>query len=348
MSQQALALRVGISRQAIVAIEAGRQVPGTGVALGLAAALGCRVEDLFALQPSHDLVARLAAPLASADARVALGSVQGRWVAPPLPPDGRLCADALATASGGGEARIRPLVGPGALQHNVLIAGCAPPLHALSARIGARFADARLTWLYAGSTRSIELLEAGLVHAAGVHLGADGGTTHHASLARERLPGQRVLLVNLIRWRQGLIVPPGNPRGLHAASDLLQPDLRVAQRGIGSGAQLLLARRLAAHGAGAPPRGPLARDHADVAALVRCGAADVGVAIESVAVAAGLGFVPLSEERFDLVLPAAYASATPIRRTLEAIDDPGFRANLSHSPGYDATVTGHVTTIEAA
>jgi putative transcriptional regulator len=48
LSQQALAERVGVSRQAVLSIEAGRQVPSTALALQLAHTVGRSVEDLFA------------------------------------------------------------------------------------------------------------------------------------------------------------------------------------------------------------------------------------------------------------------------------------------------------------
>src|SRR5262245_16220368 len=49
LSQQALATRCGLTRQAVNAIEAGQYVPNTLVALRLARALGSRIEDLFHL-----------------------------------------------------------------------------------------------------------------------------------------------------------------------------------------------------------------------------------------------------------------------------------------------------------
>ena len=57
LSQAALAERVGASRQAIVAIEAGKRVPSTVLSLRLSRALGCRVEDIFALADAEELIA---------------------------------------------------------------------------------------------------------------------------------------------------------------------------------------------------------------------------------------------------------------------------------------------------
>ena len=49
LTQAELAVRVGVSRKTINTVENGVFVPSTTLALKLAAALGCKVEDLFQL-----------------------------------------------------------------------------------------------------------------------------------------------------------------------------------------------------------------------------------------------------------------------------------------------------------
>jgi putative transcriptional regulator len=46
-SQQALADKLGVGRQSIARIEAGRQVPSVDVAMAIASAVGESVESLF-------------------------------------------------------------------------------------------------------------------------------------------------------------------------------------------------------------------------------------------------------------------------------------------------------------
>ena len=353
LSQQALAARVGVSRQAILAIEAGRQVPATTLCLQLAHALGCRVEELFQLSS----VAGLPACVVSLDGsqthraseRVTVGEVDGEWVAHRLSGAGRQAADAvLLPEDATGSVRVRPLAEPHALRHNVLVAGCAPLIGALSQRIAGRFRDSRLRWLTASSRAALHALVAGHVHVAGLHLAEGSSPARHMELVREAFPAQRMWIVHLTRWRQGLVVPAGNPLGLREVSDLLRPGLRVAGREEGAGAHTLVRRRLQEAGANVSRlSGPQARGHVQVAELVRCGAADVGVAIESVALAAGLAFVPLSEERFDLVLPAHRAESPPVARLLAALDDPGFRVDVAHLPGYDGGLSGQITRVQA-
>ncbi|MYC98037.1 MAG: helix-turn-helix transcriptional regulator [Gammaproteobacteria bacterium] len=62
LSQEALGDRVGVSRHAIMAIEGGRQVPSTTLALRLADTFDCAVKDLFRLEPVPELEVHLPPP----------------------------------------------------------------------------------------------------------------------------------------------------------------------------------------------------------------------------------------------------------------------------------------------
>ena len=101
VSQKELAARAEVSRQAIVAIEAGRQVPSTALALGLARSLGCQVEDLFRLSAEDELRVQVATPAGDSNAvgahglRLALGRVDGEWVGHRLALDATTGADGI-------------------------------------------------------------------------------------------------------------------------------------------------------------------------------------------------------------------------------------------------------------
>src|SRR5690606_1527580 len=114
IAQQALAERVGVSRQALIAIEAGRQVPSTTLALQLARALGCRVEDLFVLAPSPSDSLEVELVPGEEGARVIVARVAGRWVGHrvrelPIGADGVLV----------GPRAVRPFADLASLEHNV-------------------------------------------------------------------------------------------------------------------------------------------------------------------------------------------------------------------------------------
>lgn len=351
LSQKELAERLGVSRQAIHAIESGAQVPSTSLGLRMARVFGCGVEDLFRLSadPGIRVTVAPAAPGCGASSRVALGRVDHHWIAHRLPAHGFTAADGiLAGEIDGDQADVQPLADVSHLRRSVLVAGCAPLLGAVAHRVGRRYNDARVTWLPSGNGRALDLLSSGLVHVAGLHLAAENGDGDTAAAARRALPGRRLLVVNLTRWRQGLVVAAGNPLGIGSGADLARPGVRIARREAGSGAHDLAVRIAADDDCDLPSHGPLATGHADVARMVRTGSADVGIAIESAALAEGLEFVPLVEECFDLIVPEALASERHVSRLIEALDDPGFRTEMSHLPGYDGSTSGRVTTVEAA
>lgn len=326
LSLTALASAVGISRQSLTAIEAGRSTPSTAIALGLARELRCTVEDLFALDPGTldtgfpELSGR----------RVALGRVGGRWVAHGL--DDPRPADAVVDGAGA----VSLLEEPATLEARALVAGCAPVLGMVADRSDR---GPGVTWVHASSGTSLRWLAEGRVHVAGMHLAGRDDPAAHDALVREALAGTDVHLIRLVAWREGLLLAPDNPLGLRSAADLARPGLRIARRPPGSGAAQVLARALEQAGAPAPT-GPLVRTHAESAQAIRFGAADVAVAIEPVAEAFGLGFLPLAEERFELAVRSEHLDHPGVARLLDAVNASRFAREVRHLGAYDLTDVG--------
>lgn len=334
LDQQELARLAGVSRQTVSSIESGRTDPSTALALSLARALHCAVEELFWLEPgSEPLPVRLAGGRRSP--RVALGSVGGEWIAHALPDDAlTTAADALLPARG---EKVRPLRPLQELRDNLLLVGCDPALGLLAAhRHG-------LVWLQAGSTSALEALSRGEAHVAGTHLFDEQSGEFNLPFVRALVPGREVLIVNLARWRAGLAVARANPRGIRGAADLGRREVRIVNREPGSGARALLDRQLALHrirkvnGAGT-----VLGSHAAVAQAVAMGAADAGVTTESAALAAGLRFIPLAQERSDLVLPVEVAREPRGMRLLETLASAAFRRDLGAIAAYETRQCGEV------
>ena len=143
---------------------------------------------------------------------------------------------------------------------------------------------------------------------------------------RTKRPSNNVFQTNGCRWfisHDGVkagSLPQGNPKGFLSKEDLLRPGLRIAHRPKGAGAQKLIQAQIQSMGANIEDlSGPMAIGHTDVARLIEVGAADVGLAIESEALSSGLEFIPLTEERFDLITTESlskppYQSGLGIRR----------------------------------
>jgi molybdate-binding protein len=150
-------------------------------------------------------------------------------------------------------------------------------------------------------------------------------------------------MVSYARWDQGLVVKRGNPLRLRSADDLVRSELRFVNRDAGSGSRVLLDQALAAARLpGSEIRGYEVEldSHAAVVQHVAAGAADAGLAIEAVARAADLDFVPLAAARFDLIIPNRHLRHPAVVLMLEALQRGSLRRELQTLPGYDVSDLG--------
>ena len=350
LSQQALAERVGVTRQAIHAIETARYAPNTLVALRLARALGCGVEALFSLpdEPVRVAVELLdeEPPGLEAPARVQVARVGERVLATALRGSGAplLAADGLARGAGR-QAVVELLIDPERVEQAVVVAGCDPALALLGAHLGRRHPAFRLVWRPQSSLRALRALGRGEAHLAGTHLrDPDSGESNLPAVRRE-LAGRDLVVVALSDWQQGLIVAAGNPKRIAGAAALARPEVAIVNREPGSGSRMLLDAWLLA--AGVPPAavrgyGRTVESHQAVGEAVALGAADAGPGILAVARSLDLGFVPLQVERYDLVVPRATLASAPVQALLDTAVSGPYRRELAALGGYDSAVAGTV------
>ena len=157
-----------------------------------------------------------------------------------------------------------------------------------------------------GSLGGLLALRRGEAHAAGVHLLDEATGEYNLPYVRRYVKGRDVVVVNLAKRIQGLIVPAGNPKGVGRLEDLAGGDVRFINRQRGSGTRMLLDYMLGRLGIEAGAVSGYDREeytHLAVAAAVAGGRADVGLGILSAARALAVDFVPLLEEQYDLVIP---------------------------------------------
>lgn len=205
-----------------------------------------------------------------------------------------------------------------------------------------RAAGSRVTTVPAdGSSAGLVAVRSGRADGAAIHLLHHTGA-YNAPFAAALLRGLDPHLVHLWRREQGVLVPPGNPTGVHAAADLA--DLRLAVRRPGTGTRVLQDRLLRA--AGRDPdavRGPEVGSHLEVALAVATGAVDAGLGVRSAAADLDLEFVPVAWESYDVALPGrSLDAAAPLVATLH---DPALRRTVGELGGYDTTRAGTVTRV---
>jgi molybdate-binding protein len=357
-----------VSRQAVSAVESGYSDPSLRVALALAQALGMTVEELFGPGDLAQPVPTVpVAPSGAAADRVILAAVGDQFVALPLRGDaaagmsfvpasglvvraeaGQPVAAPAETASKdtiaapAGTASedtiaVRPIGPP---RPTLVVAGCDPALPLLATPLGLLDPPVAFAWWPCGSQEALRLVAAGLVHAAGVHLrDSDGG---YNATAVSGLPGGAEM-VGFTAWREGLAIRPELTGTITGLDDVAKQQLRLVNREQGAEARRLLDRereRLGLDPAELAGYDTRAEGHLQVASAVAAGLADAGVASEPAARAYGLDFVPLADERFDLVLPGAHLGSREVQGLLKVLTSRWLLAQLASIPGYDATACG--------
>jgi putative molybdopterin biosynthesis protein len=368
LSQQQLAEMAGVSRQAVSAMESGVSDPSLRVALALARALGMTIEELFGPSSPEPLVAASPlAPLGPAGGRVTLAPVGDVLVALPLSgatatragflPAGGLAIPGAVAGTGPGDgvapevpdvaADLADGVGPAAAgpvrpigppRPTLVVAGCDPALPLLEAPLALLDPPVAFAWWPCASGEALRLAAAGLVHVAGVHLHDAGRDDAAGDLLRAQAE-----ILRFCSWREGLVLRPACADGITGVRDLPGSGLRLVNREPGSGARQVLDRELARHGIDPgllPGYETAAAGHLEVAAAIAAGVADVGVASEPAALAYGLAFVPLTEECFELVIPAAHAGSREVQAMIRGLSSRWLLDQLASLPGYDASRCG--------
>jgi excisionase family DNA binding protein len=207
-----------------------------------------------------------------------------------------------------------------------------------------------LASLTEGTARGVDRLQRGEVIAAAIHFHSDAipaDSADDANIAAVRaMPGLHdAVLIGLARREQGLLVAPGNPKHLQSLADVLATGAQMAVRQPGAGAQMLLEALLTRAGAVhknlrrlEPPclTGP------DLAAAIRTGKADCGIATRAAAKSAGLDFVPLLWENFDLLMRQRSYFRPQIQALIGFVGHRRLKQHAAELTGYDTSHAGQI------
>lgn len=299
-------------------------VPSVAAALAIAEALAVTVEDLFgkpgattpkevwAWRPSGGRSRRWRADVGGKAVSYPAGTMPMLTL---LPDDASL--------------------GPSAKPEETLVIACCDPAAGLLASQFAAVTGMRLLVLPRSSQQAVEMLREGLVHMAGLHLATRDAPERNVQMVRETL-GREYQVVRIAQWQEGIAVMPASRlRSVRAAT---KAKLTWVGREPGSGARQCLDRLL---GERRSPR-RLARNHRGVTEAVQSGWADAGICVQLASAEAGLDFLPVQEEAYDLCFPGSLADDRRIKAFLGVVRSAAYRKLLGELPGYDTAETGSV------
>ena len=288
--------------------------------------------------------------------RVTVGRVGERLVAAPLP-RGAGVLTSLARADGlvlipageqgveaGSLVEVRLYRSPQEIERTIVITGS----HDLTIDLLAQSlsqSGIHVSATNVGSVGGLVALGRGEAHLAGSHLLDPASGEYNLAAIRKYLSGRQVVVVGFVEREQGLMIPAGNPKGIQGLEDLLRPEIRFVNRQRGAGTRLLLDHLLSLRKIDPAAIQGYQREeytHLAVAAAVQSGRADCAVGIRAAAGALGLAFLPLGEERYDLVMLETTFVSGIVAPLLALLEDKAFRSAIDALPGYQTRPMGRI------
>ncbi len=205
---------------------------------------------------------------------------------------------------------------------------------------GRRFASANV-----GSLGGLVALRRGEAHLAGSHLLDPQTGQYNLTYIAQYLPSEGVWVVGFVERDQGLMVPKTNPKGIRGLADLARDDVFFINRQRGAGTRVLLDYHLDQLGLQPDQIRGYAQEeftHLAVAAAVASGRADCGLGIAAAAAALDLMFIPLFQERYDLIIPEKFAQRDLLAPLFDILNDSAFQRVVADLPGYAVPQMGSV------
>ena len=203
-----------------------------------------------------------------------------------------------------------------------------------------------LSSAHVGSMGGLIAIKKGEAHVAGTHLLDETTGEYNIPFIKRLLPEKKVILINLVYRIQGLIVRKGNPKNIKSFEDLVREDIIFINRQAGSGTRLLLDKHLREMGINSSEIKGYENEeytHMGVAQAVASGRADVGLGILAAAKALDLDFIPITEERYDLLIAKDFLELESVQALLDIIrNDKKFKEAVIALGGYDVRDMGKI------
>ncbi len=345
-SQEELAAKLDIRRQAVYDIESGRYLPNTAIALRLARLFGCRVEDLFVdPDPPGPEPVYIIDGEYTASSRLALGRVRDRLVGLPLMgpesiPFGLRSADGVVSPD---KKSACLFAAPNQVNRSIILMGCDPALDILACHVNRRAPESRVHCHFASSHRALDKLAEGVTHLAGTHLHNEGNEESNVVVARQKLAGVSCYILGFSIMEEGLMVARGNPLRIRSVIDLARPMVRFVNREPGAALRVLLdthLKRAGIKGVNITGYEIEVRSHREGAGRVACGATDAALGLRIIAEVFDLDFVPIAAVRCDLVVPKDVTDHPTVKVLLDVLQSAYLRQEIDAIPGYESGSTG--------
>lgn len=233
---------------------------------------------------------------------------------------------------------------PQEIARTLVITGSHDPLLDEAADIMRRtWRDSIVASSHVGSMGGIMAVKRGEAHLGGIHLLDEASGTYNLPYLKRYFPEGGVVLMECVERVQGLMVAPGNPKGIRHMEDLKGSEYVNRQKG--SGTRVLFDFLAKNSGLDVSELHGYDREeftHTAVAAAIAAGTADAGLGILSAARIYGLDFIPVANEQYDLLIAQAALELEAVRRLIAVLHGDEFARRLNNLGGYTLKNPGEI------
>ncbi|PTW02710.1 molybdopterin molybdochelatase [Halanaerobium saccharolyticum] len=200
-----------------------------------------------------------------------------------------------------------------------------------------------------GSMAGLTALRRGESQLAGAHLLDPETGEYNISYLQRFFKGEKLVVLNLVHREQGLYLKPGNPKKINALQDLTEAEINYINRQRGAGTRVLFDYLLAENGIEPEQISGYEKEeftHIAAAAAVGRGSADAALGIRAAAEVMEVDFLPLAEERYDLIFREEILEQPQIQALIELISQDQLKTEIEKLGGYQCRNTGEIKILD--
>lgn len=199
---------------------------------------------------------------------------------------------------------------------------------------------------YKGSYNGLYAMYQGEVNVATAHLWHGKTNSYNIPYISSMLPGTDVIVLHLLKRKQGFYVKKGNPKRIQSFEDLKRADVTIVNREPGSGVRVLVDEKLRQAGISTQEVNgyqKVVNSHLEAAATVNRGEADVAVGSEKHSLSVpGIDFIFIQEESYDMVIRKEDFTKKPYQKMIEIIRSPEYQKEVDGLGSYNVENMGKI------
>ncbi|MFN2341559.1 MAG: molybdopterin biosynthesis protein [Halanaerobium sp.] len=200
-----------------------------------------------------------------------------------------------------------------------------------------------------GSMAGLTALRRGESQIAGAHLLDPETGEYNTAHLKRFFKGEKLVVLNLVQREQGLYLKKGNPKNIKEINDLIKEDINYINRQRGAGTRVLFDYLLAQNNIAPAQIAGYEKEeftHIAAAAAVGRGSADAALGIRAAAEVMEVDFMPLAEEKYELIFKEEILADSRIQNLIELLNQEEIKNKIEKLGGYQCRNTGKIKILD--